>query len=99
MNSFFVLNLFHILNFQPEEKMEMKSPGADVKYGVEQGYSENYGKQAETTLMTTNGSAEYTQQSMQPPQQNFDPSAAAGAPVNPFTQQQYQKSATNPFQR
>lgn len=66
----------------------MTSPGIDAnKYGTAAGYSEDYGMQ-ETKLQAP----EYQQQ---------QPAAANGsqpaAPVNPFTQQQYQTNSTNPF--
>ena len=66
----------------------MKSPGIDAnKYGTAAGYSEDYGMQ-ETQLQAP----EYQQQV--PAAGN---GSQAAAPVNPFTQQQYQTNSTNPF--
>lgn len=77
--------------------MEMKSPGVDPnEYGVKQGYSEDYSTK-ETSLQ---------QQQQQPePVEEYAPAngtyenAGGGQTRNPFTQQQYQKAATNPFAR
>ena len=73
----------------------MKSPGVDPKsYGTAQGYSEDYGMK-ETNLQPVVPEGEYQNGS----QASAVPGAAGGGPMNPFTQQQYQQSATNPFKR
>ena len=84
-----------------EENLEMQgnadgsgggTAAADAAYGTDQGYSENYGApsmKAATTLNNDNYGAVY---------QAAGNGSDGGAPVNPFTQQQYQeKPSTNPF--
>lgn len=76
--------------------MEMTSPGVNPNaYGKDAGYSEDYGMQEtpmqpvlqeETAYNTTNNGDQQQQQ-------------AGGAPMNPFTQKQYQAASTNPFNR
>ena len=83
---------------QEPEKMEMASPGINANaYGKEAGYSEDYGKQQqETTMQPPAAADEYYDPSANGQQQQAQQQQG---PMNPFTQQQYQKSATNPFAR
>ena len=74
-------------------------PSDGQKYGKDAGYSEDYGMQ-ETALQPTQDA---------PPPYDYDANgsgnngtaaaATASAPMNPFTQKQYQQSSTNPFAR
>ena len=70
---------------------------APPSYGVEAGYSEDHGAGAKPKQPTLdnneyNATGVYTAT-------NGATNGSAAAPVNPFTQQQYQENVTNPFAR
>merc|ERR550539_2001937 len=82
-----------------DEKMEMTTPtkeGAPA-YGVEAGYSEDYGADAKAKQPVLDN-AEYSATGVYGSNATNGSAAANGStPVNPFTQQQYQENVTNPF--
>ena len=81
----------------------MTSPTANAppSYGVEAGYSEDYGAEAKPKQPTLDN-AEYNATGVYGQANGTNGSVTqpgSAAPVNPFTQQQYQESTTNPFAR
>ena len=82
----------------------MTSPtgATPATYGVEAGYSEDYGADAKPKLPTLDNN-EYNATGVYGSTNGTTGSAtqpgSAAAPVNPFTQQQYQENVTNPFAR
>ena len=78
--------------------MEMTTPtkeGAPA-YGVEAGYSEDYGADAKAKLPVLDN-AEYSATGVYGSNTTNGSAANGSTPVNPFTQQQYQENVTNPF--
>ena len=84
---------FTITKFQ-EEKIELKD--GKEGYGVEAGYSTDYGNQATTAL---DGGAEETTYDNSYANGASNSGPPAGQATNPFTQQQYRQvpASTNPF--
>ena len=66
-------------------------------YGVEAGYSEDHGAAAKPKQPTLDNT-EYNATGVYVAT-NEGTNGNAAAPVNPFTQQQYQENVTNPFAR
>ena len=83
-----------------DEKIEMTSPtgNAPPSYGVEAGYSEDYGAEEKPKLYPTLDNTEYSATGVYGSSTNGSAAQSGStAPVNPFTQQQYQENVTNPF--
>ena len=78
----------------------MQSPTVPPSYGVEAGYSEDYGA-ASKPKQPTLDNAEYSATGVygKTTTNGAQNGSNAGAAVNPFTQQQYQENVTNPFAR
>ena len=72
----------------------MTSPGIEAKsYGKDAGYSVDHGAPSKSEMAITNDNYGYGATG-----QTNGTGGAAAAPVNPFTQQQYQEQrSTNPF--
>ena len=90
-----------IIFFFQEEKMEMTGPAGNApppSYGTDAGYSEDYGSAAKPKIYPTLDNTEYSNTGVYGSSTNGSAANQSGgdaAPVNPFTQQQYQ--GTNPF--
>ena len=82
----------------------MTSPtgNAPPSYGVAAGYSEDYGAEAKPKLYPALDNTEYSATGVYGSSTNGSATTqqpGSTAPVNPFTQQQYQENVTNPFAR
>merc|ERR1719412_3591357 len=78
-----------------DEKIEMTSPtrNAPPSYGVEAGYSEDYGAEEKPKLYPTLDNTEYNATGVYGSSINGSTAhPGSTAPVNPFTQQQYQEN-------
>ena len=84
----------------------MTSPSRNApppSYGVESGYSEDYGEAARSKMQPKLDSTEYNATGVYGSATNGNVtttkpgSTTTAIPVNPFTKQQYQENVTNPF--
>ena len=66
-----------------------------TSYGIEAGYSQDYGSNNRPKLYPTHDNTEYSASEVVDTQRMTQPQSTA--PVNPFAHEEYEEKVTNPF--